>query len=130
MNGDVLTDLNYADFYNTHISMKNNFSIASYRRKYIIDFGVLKGDLQNHLVQFEEKPSHEFLVSMGVYMVCKDIIGFIPKNTFFGFDHLMNLLIEKSANPFIYEHTGRWLDIGSPDDYEKAVNEFDESNFL
>lgn len=125
MNGDILTDLNLNAFYDYHIKNKNIFSIASFHREEKIDYGVLHKDSENRLIKFDEKPSYKFLVSMGIYMANKKIIKYIPENTFFGFDHLMNLLIEKSELPAIYEFNGNWLDIGRPDDYEKAVNEID-----
>jgi NDP-sugar pyrophosphorylase family protein len=63
---------------------------------------------------------------MGIYMVNKKVVDYIPRDKFFGFDHLMNLLIEKHEYPSIFEYNGYWLDIGRPDDYEKAVNEIDK----
>ena len=128
MNGDVLTDLNYCDFYNMHLATSSNFTIASYRRLEKIDFGVLTNNLENQLIEFAEKPSYNYLVSMGVYMVSKEIVNNIPGDTFFGFDHLMKLLIEKSEFPSIYEYDGYWLDIGRPEEYEKAVNDIDRIN--
>ncbi len=60
---------------------------------------------------------------MGLYMVNKKIVDYIPKDTFFGFDDLMNLLIDKKEFPSIFEYNGYWLDIGRPDDYERGINE-------
>ena len=130
MNGDVLTDLNYSAFYQNHVENKNNFTIASYRRIDKIDYGVLESNDQNKLIKFNEKPSYEFLVSMGVYMVNRKVVEYIPEKTFFGFDHLMNLLIKKSEFPSIFEYGGYWLDIGRPDDYEKAVNDIESKTFI
>jgi NDP-sugar pyrophosphorylase family protein len=129
MNGDVLTDLDFNLLYKYHIDNQNNFTIASYKRIDKIDYGVLNRNSQNKLTKFDEKPSYEFLVSMGVYVVNKKIIRYIPKDTFFGFDHLMNMLISKSELPSVYEFSGRWLDIGRPDDYEKATSEMDKKSF-
>ena len=126
MNGDVFTDLNFEHFYNFHTVENNLFTIGSFRRTDKIDYGVLHGNIEKKLINFEEKPSIDFLVSMGIYMVNKKVVSHIPKNTFFGFDHLMRLLIEKSELPSLYEYKGYWLDIGRPDDYEKAVNEIDK----
>jgi NDP-mannose synthase len=130
MNGDVLTDLNYAEFYNYHVLNRNNFTIGSFRRKDKIDYGVLVCDDKNRLVKFDEKPVHEVLVSMGVYMINKKVVNHIPANTFFGFDHLMNLLIKKAEYPAIYEYNGYWLDIGRPDDYEIAINDINKLSLL
>jgi NDP-sugar pyrophosphorylase family protein len=129
MNGDVLTDIDFRLLFNYHVENRNNFTIASSRRKDRIDYGVLTSDDQNRLVKFEEKPFYEFLVSMGIYIVNKRIVGYIPENTYFGFDHLMELLIIKGEPPFIYEYNGRWLDIGRPDDYEKAAVEMEKKAF-
>lgn len=124
MNGDVLTDLNFADFYAYHLKANHYFTIASYLRKDTIDYGVLHTNNDKKLTKFEEKPSYDFLVSMGVYMVNKKVVDFIPKDTFFGFDHLMHTLIETENYPSVFEYKGYWLDIGRPDDYEKAIHEY------
>ncbi len=126
MNGDVLTDLSFIDFYNYHITNNNLFTISSFFRQERIDYGVLNLNTNNKLIKFEEKPTYDILVSMGIYMVNRKIINYIPKDTFFGFDHLMNLLIAKSEFATVYPYDGYWLDIGRPDDYEKAVNEFNK----
>ena len=130
MNGDVLTDLDFNAFYQNHIVENNNFTIASYKRIEKIDYGVLESNGQNKLVKFDEKPEYEFLVSMGIYMVNKKVVDCIPKNMFFGFDHLMKVLIERKEYPTIFKHTGYWLDIGRPDDYERAIFDSDNSKLF
>lgn len=130
MNGDILTDLNFRTFFDEHSATRRNFTIGSYRRKEIIDYGVLQTDQYGKLIGFNEKPNYNFLVSMGVYMVNKSVVGLIPKNSFFGFDHLMHMLIEKHEFPAVFEFDGQWLDIGRPDDYEKAIEVFNHNIFL
>lgn len=130
MNGDVLSNLNFGEFYDHHVSNGNNFTIGSFQRKEKIDYGVLIKDDGNHLTGFEEKPTYDFLVSMGIYMVNKAVVKQIPPNTFFGFDHLMKSLIYQNILPSVYEFNGYWLDIGRPDDYEKAVESFNSEIFL
>lgn len=125
LNGDVLTDLDFEFFFNYHLENRNIFTIAAYKREEVIDYGVLYQDKKNKLKRFEEKPSYNFLVSMGIYMVNRKIVNHIPHDTFFGFDHLMNLLLQKETPPSIYQHHGYWLDIGRPDDYEKALQDIE-----
>lgn len=127
INGDVLTDLDFNKFYLNHKENNNIFTIAAHKRLEKIDYGVLKSN-NGVLVGFEEKPTYDFLVSMGVYMLNKKVLNFIPKNKFFGFDHLMLAMISLNMNPNIHEHNGYWLDIGRPSDYEKAI--LDASNNL
>jgi NDP-sugar pyrophosphorylase family protein len=132
MNGDVLTDINLATFFDHHVSNRSLFTIAAHRRHELIDYGLLHHDDSNRLVRFEEKPRYEFLVSMGVYMVNKEVMNYIPRDTFFGFDHLMHKLIEVRNPATVYEYGGFWLDIGRPDDYEIANKKINEpsSNLL
>jgi NDP-sugar pyrophosphorylase family protein len=129
MNGDVLTDLNFSKLFKEHANKESIFTIASHRRMEKIDYGLLHHDGNNHLTKFEEKPTYDFLVSMGIYMVSRDVLEYIPKDTFFGFDHLMYKLLEEKRPPVVYEFDGFWLDIGRPSDYELAIEKVKEDKF-
>ena len=80
----------------------------------------------SYLTGFYEKPITNFNVSMGIYMANKKILDFIPMNQSFGFDHLMLELIKQNQKVNVKTFDGYWLDIGRPDDYERAINEFDK----
>lgn len=125
MNGDILTDLNFGEFYKNHIKDKNIFTISSYQREVKSEFGVLAVDNLNTLTGFREKPISIYDVSMGIYMVSKRAIEYIPKDTFYGFDHLMLDLMKNNQEPKVQKFDGYWLDIGRPDDYAQAIDEFD-----
>lgn len=130
MNGDVLTDLNFENFFEDHVKGNSNFSIASFRRKDKVEYGVLIQNDKSQLIDFKEKPTNDYLVSMGVYMMNRNNLSVIPHDTFFGFDHLMAALISSHNYPNVYEFNGYWLDIGRPSDYEKAIEEFSDKIFL
>lgn len=125
MNGDVLTDLDFDTFYNTHVSEGNIFTVSAYTREQKVDYGVLETGSDNKLVNFIEKPTTTYNVSMGVYMANKQILDYIPENQFYGFDHLMLDLIIAKNPATVKVHSGYWLDIGRPDDYEKACEDFE-----
>ena len=126
MNGDILTDLDYNDFYEFHVNNNNIFTISAYQREIKSEFGVLKIDNNNTLIDFEEKPIQRYDVSMGVYMVSKRVLQDIPQDAFYGFDHLMADLIKNKQKPKIKKFSGYWLDIGRPDDYKQAIDEFEK----
>jgi NDP-mannose synthase len=128
MNGDILTDLDYGLFYENHIKNGNIFTISSYQREVRSEFGVLDIDSENTLYGFREKPVSTYDVSMGIYMVSKKAVEYIPENTFYGFDHLMLDLIKHNEKPKIQKFNGYWLDIGRPDDYETAINMFENNS--
>ena len=98
--------------------------MAAYQRTVNIDFGVLEASGANELVGFREKPNYEFDVSMGVYIASRRVLDYIPDLEPFGFDDLMNLLIQKREFPHVYKYSGYWLDIGRQGDCLRAVQEF------
>ncbi len=124
MNSDILTDLDYDKFLENHIKSGELFTISSYKRVQNVEYGVLY-EKNGFLESFVEKPHLDYLVSMGIYAASKDVIQFIPKDTFFGFDNLMKELLEDKRHVRIKLHDGYWFDIGRPDDYQIATDEFE-----
>ncbi|RXE55094.1 nucleoside-diphosphate-sugar pyrophosphorylase [Methanoculleus taiwanensis] len=127
MNGDILTDLNYRKLLDYHWERKALATIATYQRDTKIDFGVLERDGQNKICGFREKPVYHFDVSMGIYVFQREMLEFVPKDTPFGFDDLMYALTARGEPVYSYPHDGYWLDVGRPDDYERAVEEFEKN---
>lgn len=132
MNGDVLTDLDFAAFHDGHVAANSLFTISSHRREQSIDYGVLETDSGRCLVGFREKPKTEYEVSMGVYMISRKVVELIPGGTSYGFDNLMLDLISTERKITVRAFDGYWLDIGRPDDYLQAIDEFEtmKSRFL
>lgn len=130
MNGDILTDLSYSDVFDEHVSKKNIFTISAYMREQKVDYGVLQMDVNNHLTGFREKPSTEYLVSMGVYMASRRIMDFIPEGRSYGFDNLMLDLLVAEKPAGVREFNGYWLDIGRPDDYVAAIEVFEKNRTI
>ncbi len=130
MNGDILTDLNFATFVSEHKKRGAIATVATYQRDVNIDFGVLERNKKNKIVAFREKPTYHFDVSMGINVVSKKILDFVPFDTPFGFDQLMYTLTARKEAVFSYPHTGYWLDIGRPDDYALSIEEFERNKDL
>ena len=124
MNGDLLTNLNFKELYDAHLKDNSLLTVATYQRNTKIDFGVIETEAGTEKVTgFKEKPEYNFEVSMGVYVMNRKILEHIPDNQHFGFDNLMLTLLEKKQNISIYRFNGYWLDIGRPEDYEKACQD-------
>jgi NDP-sugar pyrophosphorylase family protein len=125
MNGDVLTDLDFARLYEHHLAEKADITISTFERDVLINFGVLQGDSENRVVAFEEKPTYHFNVSMGVYVMSRRLLEIVPDDQFFGFDHLMLACIKEKRKAILFPHRGYWLDIGRPTDYAEANEKID-----
>jgi len=125
MNGDILTDLPFGNFFNDHVSYESAFTICSHERVEKIDYGVL--DTENGMLTgFREKPVSTYEVSMGIYMVSRQAADKIPTNVPYGFDQLMLQLLKEQLPVRVEKYAGLWLDIGRPDDYLEAIEKFDQ----
>lgn len=127
MNGDVLTNLDFAQFYDLHMMKRSLFTIAVKERIEKIEYGVIESAEDGYLSGFREKPHNSYAVSMGIYMANKTVLKYIPGNQPFGFDHLMLKMLEEKQPVLLHKHDGYWLDIGKPDDYSLANDEFNQN---
>jgi NDP-sugar pyrophosphorylase family protein len=126
MNGDVLTDLHFGQFYDQHLQQGKIFTISAYHRTDISEFGVLETDIHGNLSGFIEKPRREYIVSMGIYMAKNKVLQHIPENKSFGFDQLMLEFLKIHEPVCVQPFTGYWLDMGRPDDYSQAVDDVEK----
>jgi NDP-sugar pyrophosphorylase family protein len=124
MNGDVLTDLDYADLLTRHRDTGVDLTVATYARQVKIDFGVLTSN-EGRIVNFAEKPTMDYHVSMGVYGMTASVLNRYTPGLPLGFDELVLDLLATGNGPAEYRFDGRWLDIGRPDDYDRANAEFE-----
>tara|TARA_B100000287_G_C20649488_1_gene786325 strand:+ start:880 stop:1584 length:705 start_codon:yes stop_codon:yes gene_type:complete len=131
MNGDILTNLDFNDFYEQHTLSKSIFSISSFDRLELVDYGVLETK-DERLIKLEEKPLKPYEVSMGIYMMSKEALDFIPRDKEFGFDNLMHSLIDNDREVRVVKFKDYWQDIGRPSDYIQASKDFKDfkKNFL
>lgn len=80
MNGDVLTDLDYADFLKNHIKSNGIFSVSTFEKRIKSEYGVLEINQENKIYHFNEKPIIKHNVSMGIYALNRKVLDFIPEN--------------------------------------------------
>jgi NDP-sugar pyrophosphorylase family protein len=128
MNGDLLTDLNFQDLYNFHLESNALITVGTYQRKVNIDFGIVKIE-DNRISGFLEKPWYDYSVSMGVYAFNRKVLDFVPDHQFFGFDDLMLTLLNQKQEIKAYPFDGYWLDIGRPEDFDKANQDVETGIF-
>ncbi|MCC6710510.1 MAG: NTP transferase domain-containing protein [Gammaproteobacteria bacterium] len=125
MNGDVLTDLDYSDLLRYHRACGGVATIASYEREVKIDFGVIRTNDANAITEYIEKPSYKYQVSMGIYVFQPEVLKLLKRNERLDFPDLVQLLIARGEKVVSYPFSGYWLDMGRPDDYERAIEEFE-----
>ncbi len=124
-NGDVLTTLNLRELIEFHKANKAIATIASHHRQSKIDLGVIQKDGDCRITGYIEKPTYEFLVSMGIYVFEPGVLSYIPYNQRLDFPDLVKTMITAGEKVAAYEFSGYWEDLGRPDDYERASQDFE-----
>jgi len=126
MNGDVLTTLNYRQFFETHVAEGHEVTIACHRKTTRIDLGVVECDESFRVTGYREKPSLPYDVSMGVYAFSRSVLDLIPRGQYLDFPDLILKMISQGRNPKAYLPDAMWLDIGRIEDYANATSVFIE----
>ncbi|WP_419767372.1 nucleotidyltransferase family protein [Arcobacter sp.] len=125
MNGDLLTNVNFEHLHDFHI--ENNAIGTMCVREY--DFQVPYGVVNmngSKILSIEEKPTHSFFVSAGIYMLSPDVLKYIPKNEFYDMPTLFEKFISENKNTISFPLREYWLDIGRMEEYKKANDEYNE----
>ncbi len=125
MNGDILSDIDFRKFHDYHVTKSNIFTISAYQREQRTEYGVLKINSLDYLTGFKEKPVTKYDVSMGIYMLNKSVLDYIQAGREYGFDNLMTDLLNSKHPAAVKRFDGYWMDIGRPDDYMQAIDEFE-----
>lgn len=126
MNGDILHDLNFKDLINNHVLSKKNVTITTYSQKHTVRLGVLELN-NNNIIKYVEKPTNEYIVSIGIYVIDKDIIEeFVFDNNYLDFPTLINNLIQKNIKINSHKHKGLWIDIGTTEEYLNLIENLND----
>jgi NDP-mannose synthase len=128
MNGDVLTDLDFADLLDSHAADGSVATIAAHKRDVQVSLGVLQFDHEaepDRLTGYVEKPTYHYEVSMGVYAFSRRVLDYIEPGRRLDFPDLVLKLIDAGEPVRARRTEDYWFDIGRHDDYETAVEEFE-----
>lgn len=124
VNGDTLTDLDFAAFHAEHRSTGAWATLFAPAIDDVTDYGILELDHGSGAVRdYIEKPRRTFHVSSGIYVLSRQIVDFIPPGRFDMPDLVRRALAEKKPVR-AFASGAYWRDIGRPDHYEAATRDF------
>lgn len=126
MNGDILSSINFTDFYNFALKKESVLSISI--KKIIMPYAFGNIFFKEDIVTgIEEKPDIVTYALAGIYLMKPEILDFIPENEYYGMDSLIKKMLSEGEPISKYEIKEYWLDIGRIDDYESAQKDFQDN---
>ncbi len=126
MNGDILSNINFNEFYNFAINNKSKLTVSIKRIVMPYEFGNIFFN-GNFVTGIEEKPDLITYALAGIYVISPDLFDYIPDKEYFGMDKLIHKMLNEKDPIAKYELKDYWLDIGRIDDYEIAQKDFNDN---
>lgn len=124
-NSDVQIFCHYPSIINFHKKNKNDLTLISSMRNYVVPYGVCNFHKDGTLENINEKPKYNFFVNTGLYLIEPKILKLIPNKVKFD----INQLIVKSKKKGMKIGTfpvseNSWIDIGQWSEYNKNIQKF------
>jgi len=118
-NGDVLTDVRYAELLNFHIRHGAAGTMAVRVHEWQHPFGVVHTQGVD-IVSFEEKPISRSHINAGIYVLDPIALESLSGGGACDMPTLFGRLQKRSLRTIVYPMHEPWLDVGRPDDYTSA----------
>jgi D-glycero-alpha-D-manno-heptose 1-phosphate guanylyltransferase len=131
LNGDTLFMPDLDHFNTQHLAAKADISMALRRVEDVSRYGAVQTDHQHRLLSYGEKSSQKNpgFINGGIYLIRREFfLTQTPETTF----SIEKDIFEKTAGShciYGFPYTNYFLDIGIPDDYKRAQDEFERLRF-
>lgn len=127
LNGDSFFDVDLIKFYDLHIQNRSQISLALRKVNNSERYGTIEKTKENIIISFKEKSGidYEGIINGGVYLLDKNLyLQKTPSATNFSIEK--DFFEKQLSNSLIsgFEFEGYFIDIGIPEDYLKAQNDF------
>jgi ADP-glucose pyrophosphorylase len=125
INGDILSNINIADLYDSHKKSGAVLTIAIRTTNYKLPLGMITVNGDNSVLKFDEKPEIEYLDNIGAYVYSTRALNYINHGEKVDVNILVEKLLKANEKVMAFRSEGPyyWIDIGTHADYEKANSE-------
>lgn len=122
LNADILTNIDFEDFYSNYKDFNDDMSVATFNVKVDVPYAVLETQ-EKRIKSFVEKPTYTYYSNAGIYLLKKEFVKLIPKQKIYDTIDLIDTLIKKNKKVSHFPIRGYWLDIGTVQNYSKAQDD-------
>lgn len=123
-NCDNIYNFDYINIIKSHKEHQNDLTLAVAKKKVKVPYGVCnfhEGNFNN----ISEKPTHNFIVNAGMYVVNKSLLKFIKKNTKLDMDKFLHQLIKRKKKIGVFEiKDSQWHDTGQWNELRRTIEKY------
>lgn len=123
-NADVLTTVPYHHLVNNHLDEKADVTCTVRPYRSVVPYGVCNIS-DGQITSIVEKPETNLMVNAGIYVLSPQVCNLVEKDSYLDMPQLVSEAIKLgfTIRPFfLHEY---WIDIGRPEDFSKANDEFE-----
>lgn len=119
MNSDLLTDINLEAMWLKHLDTEAWMTVAVTPYTVSVPFAIMEHE-GDRVTGLSEKPTYNYYANAGIYMLRAEVMEYLEKGKYLDAPDLIERLLGEGKRVSQYIVEGRWIDIGSPDDYRHA----------
>ncbi len=125
-NCDIIVDADYYDLLQYHRKNKLDLTMVGSLHHFVIPYGTIEFEEDGLVKRIVEKPEHNITINTGVYVLNREVIDFIPGNSFFHITDLIDKLMKEGRRVGVYPITqNSFIDIGQWKEYKDALKKFE-----
>lgn len=122
-NCDIIIEQDFRDVYDYHISNRNELTIVTAVKSFLIPYGVIEAAENGLLTGIKEKPETPYMINTGLYILNSDLINEIPDDEFYHITDLIDKIMKRGARVGSFPVSENALrDMGEWPEYLKMIN--------
>ena len=126
-NCDTLVKNDLLDIYEHHKKNSNLITIVVSYKEYQIPYGIFSTNKSGKLDKIIEKPTKNYLVNTGLYVLNPKIFKYIKRNHYLDFDSLLKLIKKQKLKIGLFPIEDKnWKDVGQWTEYKQTIENFYE----
>jgi NDP-sugar pyrophosphorylase family protein len=120
-NADIITELDFQDFYRSHLRQDAAVTIGIRQHDYVVPYGVVEME-GGQIRSIEERPTLSFQINCGLYVLNAEILDLVPSDERFDMPDLIRVAMRAGRRVCGYPIRERWVAIESVSDLTEERN--------
>jgi hypothetical protein len=126
LNGDVISDINYADLLDFHLQNQAAGTMAVQPFEWVNPYGIVQTE-ELEIIDFHEKPTIKFLINAGIYALSPMSLNLIKNSAPLQMPDLFIEIRKEGGKTIVYPVHEKWIDVGSKESLSEAMQFFDKT---
>lgn len=124
-NCDIIIESDYSNIVDHHLENENDITVVGSVRHFRIPYGICEIKNGGILEKIKEKPTYDFLVNTGMYILNDAVLGLIPRGKVFHMTDLIKKVKEGGGKIGVFPISeNSWIDVGQWEEYHRTVKSF------